>query len=70
MTGLIMKAGDCCKGYQMNRKRGCEGRVRNYIYMELEDAEYDALISRQLQSSAGCSIRDGSEDAIVTRFKR
>ena len=48
MTGLIMKAGDCYKGYQMNRKRGCEGRVRDYMYMELEDAEYDALSSRQL----------------------
>ena len=49
MAGLTMKAGDCCKGYQMNRKRGCEGRVRDYMYMELEDAEYDALSSRQLQ---------------------
>jgi len=32
--------------------------------MELEDAEYDALSSRQLQGSAGCSIRNGSEGAI------
>ena len=38
--------------------------------MELEDAEYDALSSRQLQGSAGCSIRNGSEGAIVTRFRR
>ena len=70
MADLTTKAGDCCKGYQMNRKRGCESRVRDYMYMEFEDAEYDALSSRQLQSSAGCSIRNGSEDAIVTRFKR
>ena len=71
VADLTMKAGDCCEGCQMNRgKRGCEGRVRGYMSMELEDEECEALSSRQLQGSAGCSIRNVSEGAIVMRLKR
>lgn len=38
--------------------------------MELEDEECEALSPRQLQGSAGCSIRNVSEGAIVMRLKR
>ena len=82
VADLTMKAGDCCEGCQMNRgKRGCEGRVRGYMYMELEDAEYDALSARQLQSFSrqhhskwvpgricGCGFRGLVESILGRRF--